>query len=89
MKMQVHFPDTLAVEERWQTAFYEADLFCHSGEIWAVEEGLQGIWWLDKTGAPWFLMRDGSSTRRPSPHPVVKQRVRRDALPTQHSAGHL
>ena len=27
-KMQVHFPDNLEVETRWQKAFYDTDLVC-------------------------------------------------------------
>ena len=84
-KMQVYFPDTLATELRWHKAFYETDLLRDLDKAWALEDGHQGIWWEDAHGQPWFLMKDGPSTRRPSPHPVVQKKVRREALP----AGHL
>ena len=77
--MQVYFPDTLAAETRWQKAFYEADLLCDFDKVWALEDGCQGIWWEDENGAPWFLMKDGPSRRRPYPW----------ALPALRGAGHL
>ena len=78
-RMKVCFPDTLRLETRWQTAFYEMDVICSDPrEAGAIFDGgtHQGIWWPDNQVGEWYLMRDGTSRYRPAKQAVLRQRSR-------------
>ena len=79
--MKVCFPDTMGVETRWQTAFYEMDIICNPSSIYGLEDGYQGLWWPDKDGVPWYLMKAGTSSTRPLLQPVRRSRRPRGATP--------
>ena len=81
--MKVCFPDTLGLETRWQTAFYEMDVICDPTQASAIfpDGAHQGIWWPDNQVGAWYLMADGTSRECPSPQAVRRPRRSRSTTP--------
>ena len=83
-KMQVRFPDTLKVETRWHTAFYETNVFCDPAAAFAIfaDDSGQGIWWQDNQDAVYALMAEGMTTEFPPPQlPLLRSRRPRSTTP--------
>ena len=86
--MLVRFPDTLKTETRWQSAFYETNVFCEpsaAAAIFADGSG-QGIWWQDNQGVV-YLMANGMTTGTPPPQlPLRTSQRPRSATPRTRRA---
>ena len=81
--MKVCFPDTMGVETRWQTAFYDMDVICDPTQASAIfPDGThQGIWWPNNQGGAWYVMADGTSRECPSPQALRRSRRSRSTTP--------
>ena len=86
-RMLLRFPDTLKTETRWQSAFYETNVFCPPSAAATIFDngGGQGIWWQDDKGVV-YVMANGMTMTPPAQVPLRTSQRPRSATPRTRRA---